>query len=385
MNDLALDPFWVYTFPWFLIGGWLTYSVVAILLPWLRNLNYYVFESIPSTFVSLGLLGTFAGIAYGLSTFDTSPDLIKESIQKLLDGLKTAMYTTLAGVSLSIVFSKIIQWFVNKRYVAIPASPELEALRQLNASSSASQTALLSLDQNAASSKAELEQLNTNFDEFQTAFLATQKDALKDGLEEVLANCNNTMEDFSKRLINENFSKLTGSIEVLVTWQEQHRSDVADLLTNIQTISDHYEDLVSNTRTWIELMEQVAGQSSKLQKVIDEFDTAFSQEGNLSRILQNIRSTTTDLQETTSSFTELAAGLNETTTSMQVTGNKIDAWTAQVAQVSDASGQMVSAVGQLRTIDQEQLSRMFASIDALFLTYIKDLEERLAKIPADVG
>lgn len=385
MNDLALDPFWVYTFPWFLIGGWLTYSVVAILLPWLRNLNYYVFESIPSTFVSLGLLGTFAGIAYGLSTFDTSPDLIKESIQKLLDGLKTAMYTTLAGVSLSIVFSKIIQWFVNKRYVAIPASPELEALRQLNASSSASQTALLSLDQNAASSKAELEQLNTNFDEFQTAFLATQKDALKDGLEEVLANFNNTMEDFIKQLINENFSKLTGSIEVLVTWQEQHRSDVADLLTNIQTISDHYEDLVSNTRTWIELMEQVAGQSSKLQKVIDEFDTAFSQEGNLSRILQNIRSTTTDLQETTSSFTELAAGLNETTTSMQVTGNKIDAWTAQVAQVSDASGQMVSAVGQLRTIDQEQLSRMFASIDALFLTYIKDLEERLAKIPADVG
>jgi methyl-accepting chemotaxis protein len=383
MNEFVLDPFWVYTFPWILIIGWLTYSIIAILLPWLRNLNYYVFESIPSTFVSLGLLGTFAGIAYGLSTFDTSPDLIKKSIQELLDGLKTAMYTTLAGVSLSIIFGKIIQWFVNKNYVTIPASPELDALRQLNASSSNIQATLLNLDQNAASSHAELEQLNTNFDEFQDAFLATQKDALKDGLEEVLTNFNNIMEEFIRELINKNFSKLTDSIDVLVTWQEQHRSDVANLLTNIQTISSHYEDLVNNTRTWIELMEQVAGQSSKLQKVIDEFDTAFSEEGNLSRILQDIRFTTTDLQETTSSFTKLAAELNETTASMQVTGDKIDAWTTQVTQVSDASGQMVSAVSQLRTIDQEKLSRMFASIDDLFLTYIKDLEERLAKIPVD--
>ncbi|KOY51940.1 hypothetical protein [Polaribacter dokdonensis] len=71
--------------------------VVCIIQPYLfffsftkKFPNDCIKESIPSTFVTIGLLGTFLGIAYGLINFNTDPGAIKDSSAELLDGLKVA-------------------------------------------------------------------------------------------------------------------------------------------------------------------------------------------------------------------------------------------------------------------------------------------------------
>ncbi len=56
----------------------------------------------PTLLTSLGILGTFMGIVAGLLEFDTAN--IDGSIGPLLDGLKTAFITSLAGMLLSIVY-----------------------------------------------------------------------------------------------------------------------------------------------------------------------------------------------------------------------------------------------------------------------------------------
>jgi len=53
--------------------------------------------------VSLGVLGTFVGIAMGLYHFDVAN--IKESMPLLLDGLKTAFITSGVGIFFSIIIS----------------------------------------------------------------------------------------------------------------------------------------------------------------------------------------------------------------------------------------------------------------------------------------
>ncbi len=55
--------------------------------------------------VSLGVLGTFVGIAIGLYHFDVSN--LKESMPHLLDGLKTAFITSGVGIFFSIILSII--------------------------------------------------------------------------------------------------------------------------------------------------------------------------------------------------------------------------------------------------------------------------------------
>jgi hypothetical protein len=63
-------------------------------------------ENLPTLISSIGVLGTFAGITLGLINFD--PNNLDESIPLLLGGLKTAFFTSLAGMLGSMVLSKIV-------------------------------------------------------------------------------------------------------------------------------------------------------------------------------------------------------------------------------------------------------------------------------------
>lgn len=67
-----------------------------------RNVN-----SISQILSTLGVIGTFAGITIGLRAFNVND--INASIPFLLDGLKTAFYTSLAGM----ISSLILRWLID--------------------------------------------------------------------------------------------------------------------------------------------------------------------------------------------------------------------------------------------------------------------------------
>jgi uncharacterized phage infection (PIP) family protein YhgE len=76
------------------------------------KVNQNDFDLIPSMFTTIGILGTFGGIAYGLWFFN--PEEIEKSIPILLEGLKTAFFASIFGIALSIIFSKRISYIRNK-------------------------------------------------------------------------------------------------------------------------------------------------------------------------------------------------------------------------------------------------------------------------------
>lgn len=94
-----------------LLVGWTIFSIYYILRLWkIKNssrYNEYIYESIPTVFTTLGVLGTFVGIYFGLLKFDVNN--ITESIPPLLEGLKTAFSTSIAGIGLSLIFGKVSQ------------------------------------------------------------------------------------------------------------------------------------------------------------------------------------------------------------------------------------------------------------------------------------
>lgn len=93
--------------PYILIIIWLVFSIYylrrASKTP--ERINPYIFDSIPQIFTTIGILGTFIGIAYGLKNFDV--DNIEKSIPDLLKGLKTAFIASIFGIIFSIIFSKL--------------------------------------------------------------------------------------------------------------------------------------------------------------------------------------------------------------------------------------------------------------------------------------
>lgn len=89
---------------------WMSKSPISAMLP--------VFDSsknklAPAILTSLGIVGTFLGITLGLSHFNMSGEstVLLASAAELLSGMKTAFYTSLAGLGLSSTFmiaSKVI-------------------------------------------------------------------------------------------------------------------------------------------------------------------------------------------------------------------------------------------------------------------------------------
>ncbi len=96
--------------------GWLI-AIIAVFIGCIACVIYFkkkdklianrrIVEYFPTFVSTLGVLGTFYGITVGLLAFDTA-DLDK-SIPGLLDGLKTAFFTSLAGMIGSMILSAFI-------------------------------------------------------------------------------------------------------------------------------------------------------------------------------------------------------------------------------------------------------------------------------------
>lgn len=75
-------------------------SLLILLFPYIGKI-WFNRNILASTVVSLGLLGTFGGIFWGLLEFDVNQ--IENALPQLLEGLKTAFLTSIAGMASSLI------------------------------------------------------------------------------------------------------------------------------------------------------------------------------------------------------------------------------------------------------------------------------------------
>lgn len=123
-----------------LLASWTLFSIYYTFRVWTKGVNRvipYVYDTIPNVFTTIGVLGTFVGIYFGLRNFDVNN--ITESIPTLLEGLKTAFTTSIFGISLSLIFGKISQVVLRSAEQKQPPKPtgELAALQETRAGSQA--------------------------------------------------------------------------------------------------------------------------------------------------------------------------------------------------------------------------------------------------------
>ncbi|MGR5448469.1 chemotaxis protein [Vibrio sp. PNB22_3_1] len=92
---------------------WLTKSPISQMLPMYDSARY---KLVPALLTSIGITGTFVGITIGLSQFSMAGDskVLLASAAELLEGMKTAFYTSLAGLSTSAIFMALMKYSSSK-------------------------------------------------------------------------------------------------------------------------------------------------------------------------------------------------------------------------------------------------------------------------------
>lgn len=217
-------------------------------------------EQIPSLISTLGVLGTFLGITVGLIAFDSSN--LNKSIPSLLDGLKTAFLTSLAGMIGSIILSRQ----VSKVYD--------DSDKGISDIITVAQMVVQSVEKNEAKINSMVEILegqNTNLNALHTTVnsalqtLTTQQQTINSDLSSLL-ECikdQNVTIDKQTNTINEIYSDAIKNCGKVITYLNRQISDIKQLILNITEglakRFDEFSELLkkSNTEALVEVMKSV--------------------------------------------------------------------------------------------------------------------------------
>lgn len=223
-------------------------------------------EMIPSAVSTLGVLGTFIGITIGLLCFDTSN--LNDSIPDLLEGLKTAFFTSLAGMLGSLVLSRKVNNLFDEKTGGVSDTNQAAALickavEDLQSQSNQQQQAnvvfhnlvtqvIQNLDANIGKLNADIGTLNANIGQLNVA-----ASAIALAVEDVKGNVSTT----------------TGNVQMIASTTGSIKEETEDMngkaASMLQTIGNMEE-------TGGKLHEVVKEQANNVAEVLEHTSAIFS-------------------------------------------------------------------------------------------------------------
>lgn len=397
-----------------LIIAWTLFSIYYIYRLWTqRKVVFYIYESIPTVFTTLGVLGTFVGIFFGLQNFDV--DKITESIPPLLEGMKTAFSTSIWGIILSLIFGKVSQIILHRVELKSPPKPtdELAALQEIIAllkdgnSNSNENFTLLNKSLSGETDNSVTTQMikarnqitelgnkqdyqNKILEKVQTALggdsetslltqiqrlRAEQNDYSKENqknIEWIIESMNNNNELISKKF--DEFSKLLAKnntealVEVMKKATEQFNDQMSTLIEKL--VQENFKELnnsVQRMNQWqIENKEMINSLTDQFREVASEFaitsiaikeitenTTKLTNENShltkLIKELQEVLIEDTKFQEIVKKLSITIDTLKENTDAFDETTEKLNTWVRNQMNFSDSVAKLLA---RLESIDK---------------------------------
>lgn len=400
-----------------LLAGWALFSIYYTIRVWTKGVNRiipYVYDTIPNVFTTIGILGTFVGIYFGLRTFDVNN--INDSIPALLEGLKTAFTTSIWGIILSLVFGKVSQVVLRSAEQKLPKKPtgELAALQEINDNLIESrketdknlQTLNKSLiGENDDSVSTQLVKLRNQFTELQGSqekqnetmskvqqalggdgetSLLTQFQKLraeqietskvtKKNVEWIVEsmNTNNKMisekfDEFSELLAKNNTEAL---VEVMKRATEEFNSQMSALIEKL--VQENFQELnnsVNRMNQWQKENKEMIGQltnqftkvsedfqiaSTSIKEITDNTNKLTNDNSHLTKLieeLQKVMIEDTKYQEIVNQLTSTINTLKENTVAFDGTTNKLNDWVRNQMNFSDSVAKLLTRLEEIDRI-----------------------------------
>lgn len=397
--------------------------LVAIDIKTTKSKNHKDFRSI---ILTLGVLGTFIGIFVGLLDFNINN--MEVSIPHLLNGLKVAFYTSIAGMSLSILIS-IYQKFVgfksddkdNLDFITLQIQKldKLNDLKNVADSNNEVKNVILKLaesNDNALKANAillnkisdstialgdtfqdSISKMNTNIvainktlsndliKQFQELRFTISKELEKlssDFNADVICSVSNLSKEFSDNInlhFSENFKRFNKAVDNLLSWQMEHKKNMLDsneilikattFLNNTSKITD---SLLKRDEKTIELYKEVSSimQDYKSQNLI--LEEKLGEMRNLgSSAIEALKFMNTFFEELNAHLRDtnkkLISNLKDTNESLISNAQKIikEVFIATIKDFSNINKKIISELNTRDSLMQEHISNTTKNINDL--------------------
>lgn len=246
--------------------------------------------SLASIVTTLGILGTFGGIFYGLINFNVND--IEGSVPILLDGLKIAFATSIVGIALAI-------WVKSVPHCFIPIDDEdeyegasVDDLAHLLSDISYNQKEhneknikqLINIQKSLAGDEdstllTQIQKLRTSFsdkqDELLREFRNFSENMAENNSKALIEALTQVMKDFNAKIneqLGENFKHLNDGIGELLTWQEKYKNHIEVIVNQIDTSINCIKECEISLKNIAEKSDSFQESANKLEKILHALD-----------------------------------------------------------------------------------------------------------------
>jgi hypothetical protein len=208
----------------------------------------------PAFLTTLGILGTFTGIAFGLLDFNTNE--IEKSVPDLISGIKTAFWTSAWGILCALTIKTRDLWFDGRKKIservssdatindlayllqgvqhALVGRDEATLIGQIRLARQDSNDRIDELSRTAEEARQDnnnrLETLTRSLEEFGRTVAENNSKALIAALKDVIREFN---EKISEQF-GETFKQLNDAVGQILVWQERYRQQMAEMIEQQQ-------------------------------------------------------------------------------------------------------------------------------------------------------
>ena len=282
-------------------------------------------KDLKSQIVSLGVLGTFVGIFMGLQEFN--PLDMKNSINAILVGLKTAFFTSIVGMGMALVLAVIQKTLykdiddsnsqdallkeisdklnhlekLNQTQETDKIIGELERLRTVQSDTrEETRKVAISVDALKINSNQENQKLisilDTNFEKMNQSLEIAIDKLSKGATEEIINALKQVIEEFNQELqtqFGENFVALNHAVVNLVDWQNNYKTHIEALEGHLQSSTMSVEKSKESLEVISARNEEVVTTYQALKNTIEIYDTQIQ---DLTQHLQTYASLSDDAE-----------------------------------------------------------------------------------------
>ena len=336
----------------------------------------------PSLCASLGIFGTFLGVFLGLSEFDTTE--IEKSVPPLLEGMKTAFFTSIIGMFCSIllhlVYSIVDDYQKN-------SNQEIDSLNRIHIAINSLAKRLENFfnsdtDKNSLSSQLEkiCNSIENNHRDTRRAFNTMIEQfanmasgSLVNELKIVVAEFNTMLND----LVSQSFKDLTDSTIRLTQWQEEYKNIIEKNEANLNTVINGITEL---NRVYM-ITQQ------KIEVIVEDFENINDSLSSITFSAEKLDNLSSDLKSQNEQLLASIIKINEIGESAKYVIPEISAkintilteitnlQTTSIDFVAKATSEMKNA----NTSMSETLKNSTESISNISKKSIQDLENALQK------
>ncbi len=229
----------------------------------------------PSILTSIGIFGTFLGVALGLMNFDTTD--IEGSVPQLIEGLKTAFWSSIAGLlaAMSIKLRHVIKHVRNYEAETTYTGATVDDLATLLGDIRAvlNKAGLADIGDNIQAGTRGLEQhlerLETVISQYQEEMVSANSNALTSAITDLMTSFN----DKITVQYGDNFRQLNQAVGRMVEWQENYKGELAKLLEQqkangdvLDKATEAYQTMVQHTQAFNEVSEKLGDVMTGLQQ-----------------------------------------------------------------------------------------------------------------------